>query len=718
MAVTANGAANRPGLLVSALSVIPYLVFAAACIVAVEWVLSYFEGSYISGEIVFTAFWVWTAVAVVTGVILAIALLPLLLVIKGPWRSAIMPAIAVTIGYAAAALNMLGNLHEANAYGGALLMRPEFLASWGVVLGALTGVVAAKTAGRRWPIVFFAIASMLFTTGITFYVHEKFVGYTLAIAPIALVSLGGALMGKFARLRAAWVVALATVVFGAALYVTAYAKGTPPLKPIDDHYKPDAGAAAMLAGKPNVIIIVMDTVRADHTSLCGYKYTTTPNLEKLAADCRFFPRGETVDSWTLPAHASMFTGLYPREHGAHGAPEQSRRGIERYQPYGIPLAPSRKTLAWYLAAKGYNTGAIMANYTWLCRQFGLNQGFHYYYDVPRMLPFMKNYSVVFKWPLEAVDRAMGLNGKLLQTYWSAQSITKMAQSWVDRSKEAPFFLFVNYMDAHYPYAAVPPFDHIDGPGIPYNSVCRLRPFQDLITQYIKTGKGLNDELLREIVNQYDGEIAYTDHWIGKFIDQLKAEGLYDEALIIVTSDHGEFLGEHRLLNHGVGIYEGGMQIPILVKYPRQQFAGEVRKERVSIVDIFATVLDVAKLPLPPVTATPLGGKGHIIIAEEYENGQNVKYYGSRFKGTKTATYEDDLKYMTRTGGEKELYDLGNDAAELTNLAASDVNISGRMDGHIVEWLNATKLFDGAAEAKKPMTDEDKRRLKSLGYIGG
>ena len=424
------------------------------------------------------------------------------------------------------------------------------------------------------------------------------------------------------------------------------------LRPLDHHQKTDAGKAAMLAGRPNVILIVMDTVRADHTSLCGYKYPTTPNLAQLAKDGRLYPKAEAVDSWTLPSHASMFTGKYPRQHGAHASSEKNAEGIEKYRPYGTQLAPSQQTIAWYLSQAGYSTGGIAANYTWLCRQFGLDQGFGYYYDLPRMLLFMPNGSPVFKWPLEAVDGFMGYNGKLLQTYWDAETVTGMAESWVNKHKAEPFFLFVNYMDAHYPYSAVPPFDHIDGPGIPYDPILRQHSWQKFLSYYINTGRNLTPARLRSAVNQYDGEIAYADHWIGSFVESLKREGLYDNTLLIVTSDHGEFFGEHRLLNHGVGIYEGGINVPILVKYPEQRFAGQVVNERVSLIDIFATIADAAKVKTLEVPSRPLGAgpSGQIIIAEDYENGMNLKLYGDRFKGTRIATFDRDWKLMKNGRG--------------------------------------------------------------------
>ena len=600
------------------------------------------------------------------------------------------------------------------------MLRPEFLVAWGVVVGAVAvAVLSSRPRALRWPAAATAVAAVIFANGLSYYMWDDAKAYTLIVGPLALVAVATIIMDRVARGRRPVLAAAATVAaFAGVLVAVACAKATWPLAPIDGHFRPDPARVAMLAGRPNVVIITLDTTRADHTSLCGYKYPTTPNLEKLAADSVFFPYGETVDSWTLASHASMFTGKYPREHGARGDTVTRSESIERSTLYGSPLAPSQLTLATYLSMKGYNTAGFAANYSWLCRQFGLGQGFAYWHDMPRFFTMTKGGSPLFTRGAELFDSAMGWNGKFNQSYWDARSVTRFAQGWVRDNKGSPFFLFLNYMDAHEPYAPPPPFDHVDGADVPYSEMISRHPsWQRFYDRYIMKGEGLTPEIARQVSNQYDGEIAYEDHWVGRLMDSLKAEGVYDDTLIIVTADHGEFLGEHQLLNHGTAVYEGGIRIPILVKYPRGERAGEVVKSRVSIVDVFATVFDALKLPCPDVTGEPLGRATHPILAEEGAKGSNVNRYGKRFDRDLLAIFDGDLKYIRSTGGRPELYDLAADPGETKDLSGERPDVAARLDREISAWLEKTPLFDGSKEANKTISPDMRRKLESLGYLG-
>jgi arylsulfatase A-like enzyme len=431
--------------------------------------------------------------------------------------------------------------------------------------------------------------------------------------------------------------------------------------------------------------------------VAGYEFPTTPSLARLAKDAVTYTNAVSVDSCTLPSHASIFTGMYPRQHGAHASTQLGPMITERYRPYFMPLAPSRKTLASYLAAEGYATGAVAGNYARLCRQLGLGQGFQYYHDSPRLMLFVEGGAPVYKIGLDMVDRILGYNGKLLQPYWSAKDVTCAAESWVGRPAAKPFFLFLNYMDPHYPYSAQPPFDHIDGPGIPYNMVMRQASWERLVSQYINTGTGYSAGLRREAINQYDGEVAYTDHWLGALLDWLKGKGLYDDALIIVTADHGEFFGEHQYIDHSVAIYQGGITVPLVVKYPRAARGGETSARRVSNMDIFATVCEAAGAATPGVTAQPLDKTTHPIIVENYENAVQVERYGDKAKRTLTAIFSGDYKYVKSTAGNDELYDLAADPDEAHNLVAAKPDVAAGLDAEIAAWQAKTPAFDARTE---------------------
>ena len=400
-----HGEVRRAGLAASVAPGIAYAALSAAGIVGTAAFVQVFSGSYLAWPIVLSALAFWCAAAAAAGLALAVALTPVLVAVKGRLRPVIMPGIIVAAGCAAILFIMKDDLAVREPLAGGLLLHWAFLAGMAGVMGFTAAGLAAKETRRRWPVILVFLAAPLAAAGTAFFVPSAAAALTFAVGPVLAAALSTAVMDRVPRKR---VVALSAIaLLGAALVATGYANGKPPLGPIDGRSGADPAKAAMLAGKPNVIIIVLDTVRADHTSLCGYKYPTTPNLEKLAKDAWLFPHGESVDSWTLPAHASLFTGLYPREHGAHASSGRSVRNMEGFEPYGIPLAPSKKTLAWFLSRLGYSTGGIAANYTWLCRQFGMDQGFDYYYDLPRMLLFQPASAPVFKYPSRKDRRCKG-----------------------------------------------------------------------------------------------------------------------------------------------------------------------------------------------------------------------------------------------------------------------------------------------------------------------
>ena len=243
----------------------------------------------------------------------------------------------------------------------------------------------------------------------------------------------------------------------------------------------------------------------------------------------------------------------------------------------------------------------------------------------------------------------------------------------------------------------PPFDKVDGPDIPYHKSLRQTDWQELSGRYVATRKGLTPELLRSAVNQYDGEVAYTDHWIGGLLDSLREKGLYDDALIIVTSDHGEFFGEHEYLDHSVALYEEGVRIPLMVKYPKGAHAGETKSTRVSIIDVFATVLDTVGAPMPDVPAEPLDTASRPVMLENHKSGLQSRRYPDRANRTLTALFDGNYKYMKSTNGPSELYDLAADPREATNLAVQRPDVAARLDGELSRWLSENPLFDASTE---------------------
>ncbi len=694
--------------------------FLAAGATGVETVVALYRGSYIAGGIILAVLAWWILAAAVAALVVCIVLSPFIYLLKGKARPAVPAAVTMALGLPPLWFAFRPNLAGKDALFAGVLLRGEFVAFWAIVIAGLFAVCAIKS--RRDAVVSWYVltsAAVLLGAGLAHYVPDYVAALVFIGSPVLLAAVAGALFesGSSRRARAAVLVG-AVVLYGAAFVSAAAWKGRLARAPIDTGFREEPGKIAMLAGKPNVIIVSLDTARADHMSVCGYRYPTTPCLEMFARECRFFPNGVAVDSWTLPAHASMFTGKYPRAHGAHAHENRETVGTDRALLTALPLSPSQVTLATLLAAKGYHTAGFSSNYVWLAREFGLHRGFHYYRDSPRYLLFTLSGAPILRYGAKFVDRLLGLNNKFTQPYYGARAVTRSAMRWLEANGGTPFFLFLNYMDPHEPYGPPPGFDDIQGRGLSADPAITdgalWVPFRE---NYVRNGGEIDGDFMERILNLYDGELAYADHWVGRLIEFLKERGLYEETLIVVTSDHGEFFGEHRLLNHGVGVYEGGLRIPILIKYPLGAHAGEVIEERVSMIDIFATVLDVLRLGDPGSGSQPLGSATHPVIAEDYVNGMNVRQYGERFNRDQLVIYSGDWKFILRSDG-TELYNLREDPNETTDLSRNREDLVGELTVALERWRESTPYFEASAEEMFAPSQETLDRLRSLGYMTG
>lgn len=293
---------------------------------------------------------------------------------------------------------------------------------------------------------------------------------------------------------------------------------------------------------PNVLLIVLDTVLAASLSLYGYERTSSPHLEQFARTGVRFDHALSTAPWTLPSLASMFTGHYPHELSAD---------------WERPLDASKPTLAEVLRSRGYRTAGFVANSLYCSRSSGLNRGFSYYEDftlspgqlvasssLGRMIANNPNTRRIIGYPdVLGRKRASGLNANFLN--WLS--------SW-DRAR--PFFVFLNYFDAHSPYLPPEPFDELFGPKKP-----RRNP--NLAAEWQWTSEDVQAER-----DAYDRSIAYIDYHLGVLFDELEARGALENTLTIIASDHGEGFGKHRVMGHGNSIYLSSIHVPLLISCPR------------------------------------------------------------------------------------------------------------------------------------------------------
>jgi arylsulfatase A-like enzyme len=460
--------------------------------------------------------------------------------------------------------------------------------------------------------------------------------------------------------------------------------------------------------RPNIILITMDTTRADHLSCYGYHKNTSPHLDKIASESVVFKNAYAPSPWTLPSHASIFTGMYPARHGAHNDWEKMKSNWPR------KLSTQHKTLAEILAAHGYRTAGVIGSR--VCHSFfGLAQGFEYYDDtLISVLPALKYFTlfkILSRWiPLDDIAARQGLNGCRI-----APQINKIVFSWLEKHYQSPFFLFINYFDPHIPY--IPP---------------------DQYFQIFREGENAetieSKKYKRDLLAQYDGEIAYLDYHMAKLFERLKELNIYDTTMIIITSDHGEYFGEHDFWIHGHELYEEVLKIPLIIKYPSSHPKKGVSLNRVSLVDIMPTILNFLKLPLPKdLQGINLFEGTSRVMAEIYLHKYTTlidlfvdRYVKdkrfrkeNRFARELKALFLDNYKYIKEhteeSKGQEELYDIGNDPQESLNLIDTMPEKAKEMEMKLMEWLPHGESRKDVDETVK-LDKATEEALRVLGYI--
>jgi arylsulfatase A-like enzyme len=481
-------------------------------------------------------------------------------------------------------------------------------------------------------------------------------------------------------------VTLLTLGLTAALSLLAWAVRLPRERPVSH-----ANAAPVLSRGPSILLVSLDTLRADHVSCYGYERRTTPRLDAFSRDAVLYRNAFSPASWTLPAHVSMLSGEPPRRHGS----DLNKHGLS-------PIHAETVLLAELLAKAGYRTAAVVANSTILRSSMGFDRGFDLYDARLRQLfGFQPASHRLLAWlaPLES-DR-------LLKHTRDASEILEEALAWIDGRTGAPFFLFVNLMEPHPPWAPPPAFQD----AFPGRSARLRLPSREIRDRMTGGEERLDERVRRNALALYDGAIASMDDALGRFLDGLRKRHLYDEALVIVTADHGEFFGEHGRWGHGYGPYDPVYRVPLLVKYPGASEHGE-RDEWVDTIRIFSTILKTAGLRGPAgVDIDPLDGSRRPTAIEQQRDPWRAP---SRF----TRPYEvlrDDPWKLVAYENSSELYDLRRDPGEEHDLSRDEPARVEEMRRQLATWAASVRPLPEASGDRK-RDKELMRGLRALGYL--
>ena len=486
--------------------------------------------------------------------------------------------------------------------------------------------------------------------------------------------------------------------------------------------------------RPNVLFVVLDTVRKDRLSVYGHDEPTSPALDEFAAQARVYEQATAPAPWTLPVHASLFTGLYPSEHNA---------------TQETPYLADATTLAQSLSAAGYATSCYSSN-AWITPYTHLTDGFDDQDNFFKAMP-----SEFLSGPLARLWKTMNDNDRLRSLAdrvvalgnavherlaagggedSKTPAVIDRTQSFIDDADD-PFFSFINLMDAHLPYH--PPAEYVEqfAPGVDSADICQNSK------AYNCGARAIDDDEWRAIRGLYDAEIRHMDDQLDRLFAWLRAEGLWEETMVVVCADHGELHGEHDLYGHEFNIYDELVNVPLLVKHPDID-AGRDQETPVELLDLYHTILD----------ATGVDGRGESLVPErsllspdyrDVDLGDHafVEYHrpvvelnqleskaaeadielaeNSRFYSRMRAARRADGKYIRNERVPDEAYRLDDDPGETTNLADSDDERIRSVESALVAFEDRVGGVWNSVGTDNPLADMDsetKDRLRDLGYV--
>jgi arylsulfatase A-like enzyme len=457
--------------------------------------------------------------------------------------------------------------------------------------------------------------------------------------------------------------------------------------------------------RTSVLLITIDTLRADHVGVYGYANARTPNLDGLAKRGVFFHQVVTPQRFTGPSHASILTGLLPEKHGV-------LQNLER-------MSQSVPTIADLLSTKGYVTASFVSSYTTLDSACGLPSHFQAYYDNIDDIPWFppKAYNILlFKYSKKILKDLIGISFDPI--YKTGAKTTDLAIKWLGRNNKYPFFIWVHLFDPHLPY--IPPKEYLTEEAKNYKGpVSGDWYFQSAFeqSQIIAT-----PEDFKQMIALYDAEVSYADHQVGRIVDAAQRNVQNGRLLTIVTADHGESMGEHSLY-WCRDLYDPTLLVPLIFVPPDNVIETPlVIENQVRTIDIAPTILDLIGIePMKNIDGRSLSGLIKSGLPFQVSAKSGLYPSPKQYSRAAASIRHKGWKLIERSAGWQacegpwlkesiELYNLREDPSEENNLASISLDELKELK----EELGRYKHLSGSQELS--LTPEMEERLRSLGYL--
>ncbi len=433
-----------------------------------------------------------------------------------------------------------------------------------------------------------------------------------------------------------------------------------------------AGPTQASAERPNVLLISVDTLRADHLGCYGYARPTSPEIDRLAARSVVFERAYASAPWTLPSFGSLFTSRRPSRHRAGVFTEREAawgRDAGVLMKTTENLRADLPTLAEVLRAAGWRTAGIHNN-PYLGVETGIDRGFDAY----------RRYQ------------------------YTAAAGTDLALAWLDAHGAERWFLFVHYMDPHYPYAPPDPYAERFG-GEPFGAVETEVPKLDALRR-----SDVDPSVKRRMIDLYDGEIAYTDAHVGRLLARLEEHGDLARTLVVFHSDHGDEHWEHGSFDHGQSLHAELLHVPLIVSFPARVPGGRRVAQRVRLIDVMPTILELCGVPAPD----PIAGRSLLdpLLLDRDAIAEAVLWGPREMKSLVSGRH----KLIAAGASGDELFDIERDPGELWNVAADEPAVRQTLRQRLVDHHQAAPP-PRQSPRRVEFPPGTRAHLANLGYAG-